>query len=88
MNISLTEELEQFVLEQVKSGMYHSNSEVIRDGLRLLKRLNGSPQDVRNWYNAQIDIGLQQAEAGEAVPGEASYAKMKRKLSDLDKSAS
>ncbi|MGH8275447.1 MAG: type II toxin-antitoxin system ParD family antitoxin [Steroidobacteraceae bacterium] len=36
MNISLTEQLEQFVTEQVRSGEYQSASEVVRDGLRLL----------------------------------------------------
>ena len=37
MNVSLTSELEQYVREQVNSGMYYSASEVIREGLRLLK---------------------------------------------------
>ena len=37
MNISLTPELEKFVQQKVNSGMYHSASEVIRDGLRLLQ---------------------------------------------------
>ena len=37
MNISLTPELDDFVRRQVESGLYHSSSEVIRDGLRLLK---------------------------------------------------
>ena len=37
MNVSLTVELETLVNEKVKSGMYHSASEVIREGLRLLK---------------------------------------------------
>ncbi len=37
MNVSLTKELESFVNELVKSGMYFSASEVVRDGLRLLK---------------------------------------------------
>lgn len=37
MNISLTAELEQMVQEKVASGMYSSASEVIREGLRLLK---------------------------------------------------
>lgn len=36
MNISLTEQLEKFVSEQVQSGAYQSASEVVRDGLRLL----------------------------------------------------
>ena len=37
MNVSLTPELEKYVSEKVESGLYHSASEVIREGLRLLK---------------------------------------------------
>ena len=37
MNISLTAEIEHLINEKVASGMYHSASEVIREGLRLLK---------------------------------------------------
>lgn len=37
MNVSLTPELDEFVIEKVKSGLYSSASEVIREGLRLLK---------------------------------------------------
>ena len=37
MNISLTPELVELVNGKVRSGMYHSASEVIREGLRLLK---------------------------------------------------
>jgi putative addiction module CopG family antidote len=36
MNVSLTKELEQFVEEKVRSGLYNNASEVIRDGLRRL----------------------------------------------------
>lgn len=37
MNISITPELEKFVEEEVKTGLYQSASEVIRAGLRRLK---------------------------------------------------
>ena len=37
MNISLTAELERFVNEKVENGSYSSASEVVREGLRLLK---------------------------------------------------
>ena len=37
MIISLTPELEKFVQDKVASGRYHSASEVIREGLRLLE---------------------------------------------------
>jgi antitoxin ParD1/3/4 len=38
MNVSLTPELEAFVAHEVNSGQYASNSEVLREGLRLLQR--------------------------------------------------
>lgn len=37
MNISLTPELEQLVDDKVNTGMYQTASEVIREGLRLLR---------------------------------------------------
>ncbi len=38
MNVSLSRELERFVTEKVESGLYTSNSEVVREALRLLRR--------------------------------------------------
>ena len=56
MNISLTPELEELVNEKVKSGMYQTASEVIREGLRLLKehdqRLESLRRDVRAGFEA------------------------------------
>jgi antitoxin ParD1/3/4 len=37
VNVSLTRELEQFVRDRVGTGRYHSASEVVREGLRLLE---------------------------------------------------
>mgnify|MGYP002713216970 FL=1 len=36
MNVSLTTKLEEFVRRKVASGLYNKDSEVIREGLRLL----------------------------------------------------
>jgi antitoxin ParD1/3/4 len=38
MNVSLTSELEQLVNEKVRSGLYQTASEVVREALRLLKQ--------------------------------------------------
>lgn len=35
MNVSLTKKQEQYIAEQVASGDYQNNSELIRDALRL-----------------------------------------------------
>ena len=37
MNVSLTPELEELVSEKVRSGLYQTASEVVREALRLLK---------------------------------------------------
>ena len=37
MNISLTPTLENYLRQKVKSGMYNSTSEVVREALRLLE---------------------------------------------------
>jgi antitoxin ParD1/3/4 len=35
-NVSLTDELDRFIEDQVQSGLYQNASEVVRDALRLL----------------------------------------------------
>lgn len=56
MNISLTPELEQLVNDKVKTGMYQTASEVIREGLRLLRerdqRVESLRRDVRAGFDA------------------------------------
>lgn len=38
MNVSLTPELEDLVNDKVRSGLYQTASEVVREALRLLKQ--------------------------------------------------
>jgi len=56
MNISLTPELEQLVAKKVKTGMYQTASEVIREGLRLLNQrdqhIASLRRDVRSGFEA------------------------------------
>ena len=61
MNVSLTRELEQLVNKKVKSGMYQTTSEVVRDGLRLLKERDHRLAQVRT----QIRAGFEQMDRGE-----------------------
>jgi len=55
MNVSLTPELEQLVNQKVSSGMYQTASEVIREGLRLLRDrddFEALRRDVRQGFEA------------------------------------
>ena len=67
MNISLTPELEALVEEKVKSGLYTSASEVVREALRLLVRVDEVRQRELAELNRAIDEGLAQAEQGRLV---------------------
>ena len=65
MNVSLTPELEQYVQEKVSSGLYYSASEVIREGLRLLREREQLQQTRLQELRQDIQAGL---DSGEATP--------------------
>jgi antitoxin ParD1/3/4 len=64
MNVSLTTELEQLVNEKVASGMYHSASEVIREGLRLLKERDELRRVQMDEVRRDVMLGVEQVRAG------------------------
>jgi antitoxin ParD1/3/4 len=70
MNISITPELEKFVQSLVKSGMYNSASEVIRDALRLLEEKRELRKKRIEQLNAEIQKGLDSLAAGKVVTPE------------------
>lgn len=79
MNVSLTPELEQFVTQKVESGMYYSASEVIREGLRLLKEQETLKQIRLQELRKEIAVGIEQADQGQFVDGEEAFQKLKDK---------
>jgi antitoxin ParD1/3/4 len=76
MNVSLTPELELFVQGKVQSGLYNNASEVIREGLRLLKEHD----EIRLKWREQIERGWLQAEAGQLVDGPTAVAQIRERL--------
>jgi antitoxin ParD1/3/4 len=70
MNVSLTPELENLVNNKVESGMYHSASEVIREGLRLLKEQDELREIRHQELRREIARAVEQAERGEVVSGD------------------
>jgi antitoxin ParD1/3/4 len=65
MNVSLTPELEKLVTEKVKSGLYHTASEVIREGLRLLEERDRLYQARLVELRREVRRGLDQLDRGE-----------------------
>ena len=67
MNVSLTKELENFVGELVASGMYFSASEVVRDGLRLLKEQEALKKMRVEELRAEIMLGIEDLKMGNST---------------------
>jgi antitoxin ParD1/3/4 len=79
MNISLTPELENLVLNKVKTGLYNSSSEVIREALRLLKE-HDQLQDIKlRELKREVKIGVDQLERGEKVSGDEVFRELKER---------
>jgi antitoxin ParD1/3/4 len=68
MNVSLTPELERFVNKKVESGLYQTASEVVREGLRLLKAKEERDQRKVEELRNEIQIGIDETDRGELSP--------------------
>lgn len=75
MNVSLTPELENFVSEKVKSGLYNSASEVLRESLRLLKERDMLKEIQRDELRREIMLGVEQIRSGNYIEVKASEMK-------------
>lgn len=64
MNLSLTNDLETWIEERVKSGLYRSSSEVVREALRLLKDQQELKELRRHELRTLIRLGLDDLETG------------------------
>lgn len=61
MNVSLTPELEQLINDKVNTGLYQTASEVVREGLRLLRERDQQVEALRR----DVRAGAQAVDAGE-----------------------
>ena len=75
MNVSLTPELEKLVQKKLKSGMYHSASEVVREGLRLLKDHDSFRELQLKELKSDLDEGLADLRRGRVVKMDAKTIK-------------
>ena len=79
MNANLGPVFEQFVTELVASGLYQSQSEVIREGLRLLKEREELKKLRIAEMRKEIALGSAQADRGEFVDGPKALREIRRR---------
>lgn len=79
MNVNLGTVFDKFVAELLEGGMYQTQSEVVREGLRLLKERE--ELKALRWaeLRKEIAIGSEQADRGEFVDGVQTFAEIRRR---------
>lgn len=68
MDITLTPDMEELVKQKLESGKYNSASEVVREGLRLLKEQDELKQLRLAELRRDVLQGYEQARRGESRP--------------------
>jgi antitoxin ParD1/3/4 len=68
MNVHIGETLEKFVQDLIQTGLYQSQSEVIREGLRLLKEREDLRKLRLEELRSEIQRGIDSSARGESGP--------------------
>jgi antitoxin ParD1/3/4 len=79
MNVNLGATFDQFIAELLQTGLYQSQSEVVREGLRLLKEREELRSLRLSGLRKEIAIGSRQADRGQFVDGEEAFAEIRRR---------
>jgi antitoxin ParD1/3/4 len=79
MNVNLGNVFDEFIADLLKTGHYQTQSEVVRDGLRLLKEREELKNRRLAELRKEIAIGSAQADRGEFVDGEEAFAEIRRR---------
>ncbi len=80
MNVSVGKDFEEFVKAKVASGDYASVSEVVREGLRLLKERERLLEARIQSLRGEIQVGLDQADRGDLLDGETTMQDLRAAL--------
>ena len=79
MNVNLGPTLDKFVADLVRTGLYQSQSEVVRAALRLMKAREQARKAEIARLRREIAIGVEQADRGELLDCEAVFAAIQKK---------
>ena len=79
MNVNLGPVFDEFVAELLHGGLYQSQSEILREGLRLLKEREELKQLRLAELRKQIAAGIEQADRGQFVDGPRAFAKIRER---------
>ncbi|MGH9662964.1 MAG: type II toxin-antitoxin system ParD family antitoxin [Bryobacteraceae bacterium] len=79
MNVNLGTVFDKFIAELLKGGMYQTQSEVVREGLRLLKEREELKKLRIAELRKEIAIGTAEARQSKLIDGETVFAEIRQK---------
>lgn len=79
MNVNLGPVFDQFVADLLQGGHYQSQSEILREGLRMLKEREELKRARLDELRREIARGGEQADRGELVDGPEALARIRAK---------
>jgi len=79
MNVNLGPTLDKFVADLVRTGLYQSQSEVLREALRLLKERDHARKIAIARLRREIAIGVEQADRGDVVEASEVFAEIRKR---------
>lgn len=85
MNVHLGAAFDEFVADLLKSGYYQTQSEILREGLRLLKEREEIKQLRLAELRKEIELGSEQADRGEFVDGTEAFARIRKRSAQRKK---
>jgi antitoxin ParD1/3/4 len=80
ITVTLPPELDAFIEERVASGRFATAGEVVREGLRLLEEREQQREAVLAELRKEIEIGVEQAKAGDFSDGRAFFEQLRQKI--------
>ena len=83
MNVNLGSVFDQFIAELLQTGHYQSQSEVVREGLRLLQEREELKRPRLIELRKEITIGSEQADRGDFGDGPQAFAKIRQRSIEL-----
>jgi antitoxin ParD1/3/4 len=86
MNVNLGSVFDKFVARLLRTGHYQSQSEVLREGLRLLKEREELKELRLVELRREITAGIREADRGEFVDGKEAIARIREKSAQRKRS--
>jgi len=85
--VNLGSVFDQFVADLLKTGHYQSQSEILREGLRLLKEREELKQLRLAELRREIAIGTEEARQGKLIDGESVFTEIRKKSREARRGA-